>query len=121
MTHEQFFHCYIACLIGNLVHICVNWNSKRIDYKTANEPQPSLWGFIKIEKSAVIADLVSSLGLVYVADEWIDSAYVMEKIKTAFVIVGVTGSYLIMQVASVSKKRLREIVDKKTDIADKKV
>lgn len=121
MTHELFIHCYIACLIGNVAHIAIKWNSTRIDYKKANEEPPSLWEFLKMEKSAVIADAISSLGLVYIADEWIDSEYVVSKIKTLFVFVGFTGSYLIMQVSSVSKTRLRSIIDKKTDIADNKV
>lgn len=121
MTHEQFWHCYIACLIGNIAHILVKWNSTRKDYKVANEPQPNLWDFLNMERSAIAADAASSLGLVYIADEWIDSEYVMNKIKTVFVSVGFTGSYLIMQVSSVSKSRLRAIVDRKTDIADNKI
>lgn len=121
MTHEQFIHCYIACLIGNIAHILIKWNSIRVDYKTANEEPPSLWEFLKMEKSAVISDAAASMGLVYIADEWIDSEYVISKIKTVFVFVGFTGSYVIMQISSVSKKRLRSIIDKKTDIADSKV
>lgn len=121
MTHEQFIHCYVACLIGNIAHIAIKWNSTGVDYKKANEVPLSLWEFLKMEKRAVIADAVSSLGLVYIADEWLNSEYVVSKIKTLFIFVGFTGSYLIMQLSSVSKARLRSIVDRKTDIADNKV
>lgn len=71
-----------------------------------------------MEKGAIIADFVGSMGLVYVADEWISNEYVMGKIKTAFVLVGITGSWLVMAFASVSKAVLRKRMDEKSNLAD---
>lgn len=39
---------------------------------------------------------------------------------TSFVVMGLTGSYLIQLVSSRAKKRIRSIVDAKTNIADDK-
>lgn len=104
-------------MIGNIAHLAVAFRGRSKDYKVANETL-SLWEFIKMERAAIFADFICSMGLVYVADEWINSDFVMGKIKTAFVVVGFTGSYLILQLGSVSKNRLRSKIDEKSNIAD---
>lgn len=70
------------------------------------------------DKWALLLDLVSSIALVFVANEWIDSAYIMGKIKTAFLLVGIGGSYVVMQLASRAKQPFREKTDKATNIMD---
>ena len=110
MTRELYLSCFFACLIGNIIHILFKARSTSIDYSKVGK-ELSFWEFLKVEKWVLLADAASSLGLVYLADEWIDSPYVMGKIKTVFVFIGFTGSYIIMFFASASKKNLRQIVD----------
>ncbi len=114
---DLYIHCFVACLIGNIIHLAIAYAKISKDFKTANL-NLSLWQYVKNERAAIIADLVSSMGLVYIADEWLHSEYILEKIKTAFVLVGLSGSYLIMWALSKSKTVLQKAVDEKTNIAD---
>lgn len=119
MIKELYIHCYVACLIGNIIHLAALYRSRAIDYEKNNE-RLSVKQFLIKEMPGIVLDFVGSMGLVYVADEWIDSPYVMGKIKTAFVIVGISGSWAVMQLASQTKKQFRAQIDKKSDIADGK-
>lgn len=120
MNQELFIQCFVACLIGNAIHISFKAYSLSQDYQKANI-KFTFGQFLANDKWALLADLVGSLGLVYLADEWLNNEYVMGKIKTAFVFIGFTGSYVIMYFASASKKKFQKIIDEKTDIADGKV
>lgn len=119
MTRELFIECFIACLIGNIIHIAFKAYSLSQDYQKANV-KFTFRQFVMHDKFALLLDLVGSFGLVYLADEWINNEYVMGKIKTLFIVIGFTGSYFILYFASVSKKKFQKIVDEKTDIADGK-
>lgn len=114
---DLYVHCFIACLIGNIIHLAIAYAKISKDYKVANL-HLGFRQYVKNEMATIIADLVASLGLVYIADEWLYSEYILEKIKTAFVLVGGTGSYLIMWALGKSKSVLQKTVDEKTNIAD---
>lgn len=77
-----------------------------------------LWEFIKLEKPAIVSNFVASMGIVYLADEWLDSEYVLGKIKTGFFFAGLTGSYLVLKLRSGSKAIVRRAQDVKSNIAD---
>jgi hypothetical protein len=76
--------------------------------------------YIKDDKWALLMDFVASVVLVYLADEWLGELgnYALNKIKSVFVFIGFTGSYVILQAMSVAKKRFRTVVDAKSNIAD---
>lgn len=119
MTHELYFQCVIACLIGNIIHIAFKVRSLAVDHKVANL-QFSLGTYLKDDKWALIVDALSSFGLVFVADEWLDmDPRILSKIKTIFILVGFSGSYVILQLMSVAKSKFRKSVDWKTNLADK--
>lgn len=117
MTTELYIQCYVACLIGNLIHLAIAYRSRSKDFTTLNNSL-GLLEFIKMEKAALISDFFASMGLVYIANEWIDSPYIMGKIKTAFVLVGFTGSYAILALTGRSKAKFRQEADNKSNIAD---
>lgn len=118
MTHELYFQCVIACLIGNIIHIAFKVRSLAVDHKVANL-QFSLGTYLKDDKWALIVDALSSFGLVFVADEWLDmDPRIISKIKTIFVLVGFSGSYVILQLMSVAKSKFRQAVDFKTTKSD---
>jgi hypothetical protein len=119
MTIPLFWQCFIACLIGNIIHVSFKIRSLSIDYKKANLPF-SIGQYFKDDKFALVADAAASFGLVYLADEWLHNEYILGKIKTFFVFIGFTGSYVILQFTSVAKSKFRKIVDEKTNIADGK-
>jgi len=118
MTHEIYYQCVLACLIGNLLHIGVKVRSLAVDHKIANL-EFSVPKYIKDDKWALIVDAGASFALVYLADEWLDfDERILGKIKSIFVFVGFTGSYLILQAMSVAKKKYRAAVDFKTNKSD---
>lgn len=118
MTHEIYYQCVLACLIGNLLHIAFKVRSLAVDHKIANL-QFSVGKYIKDDKWALIVDAASSFALVYLADEWLDfDERILGKIKSIFVFVGFTGSYVVLQVMSVAKRKFRSAVDFKTNKSD---
>jgi len=121
MTHEQWFECLVACIVGNLLHVCFKIFSLNKDYKKANM-EFSIVQYFKDDKWALIMDVAASFALVYLADEWLGEIgnYALSKIKSVFVFIGFTGSYVILQAMSVAKKRFRTVVDAKSNIADGK-
>jgi len=119
MTHEQYLQCVIACLIGNIIHLFFKIRSLAKDHKIANL-EFSFPQYIKDDKWAIIMDFVSSFGLVYIADEWLGDlgSYAIGKMKSIFVFVGFSGSYVILQSMSVAKSKFRKAVDFKTNKSD---
>jgi len=118
MTHELYIQCVIACLIGNVLHVAFKILALRTDHKIANL-EFSLWGYIKNDWVALLCDVLASFAIVYVIDEWLSfNEFIIGKIKTIFVFIGFTGSYVILQFMSVAKKKFRMAVDYKTTISD---
>lgn len=118
MTHELYIQCVLACLIGNIIHIAFKVRSLAVDHKHANL-QFSFGTYLRDDKWALIVDALSSFGLVFIADEWLDiDPRVLGKIKSIFVLVGFSGSYVILQMMSVAKSNFRKSVDFKTTKSD---
>jgi len=119
MTHELYIQCVIACLIGNILHVAFKILSMAQDHKVANL-QFSVRTYLRDDKWALIVDAAASFALVYLIDEWIDfGPPIAGKVKSIFVFVGFTGSYVILQLMSVAKSNFRKAIDFKTDKADK--
>lgn len=118
MTHEIYLKCVLACLIGNILHVAFKIRSLSVDHKAANL-QFSFGKYIKDDKIALIVDALSSFGLVYLADEWLDfDERILGKIKSIFIFVGFSGSYIVMQLMSVATAKFRAAVDFKTNKSD---
>jgi len=120
MSTELYIQCFIACLIGNVIHILFKANSLSRDFKVSNLEFNFFKDFISPDRYAILLDLAASLGMVYVADEIVDSEFVMGKIKLGFVLIGIGGSYLVLQLFSKAKRPFRAKVDEATDIMDGK-
>lgn len=89
------------------------------DHKVANL-EFSIGKYIRNDKYALIVDALASFALVYLADEWLDfDDRITGKLKSIFVFVGFTGSYVILQMMSVAKANFRKAVDHKTSQSDK--
>lgn len=118
MELEIYLKCMVACLLGNVVHAAFKFQSLYTDYKKANAPYTFLQ-FLKDEKVVLVVNAIASFGLVYLIDELVlGSSYIANKVKILFFFVGLTGSYVALQIKSVGKDKLRAIVDRKTNIAD---
>lgn len=113
MNTEVYIKCVVSCLIGNIVHAAFKFQSMYVDYKRA-KVQYTLLQFLKDEKVVLIVNAIASFGLVYLIDELIiGSSYIANKVKILFFFVGLTGSYIALQIRSVGKERLRSILGKK--------
>lgn len=107
MTTELYIHCFIACLIGNLLHVLVKIRSMAKDHKDANLIF-SVRQYLTDDKWALLLDVVASFALVYLVPEWLDwDSRIVGKIRSIFIFVGFTGSYIILQAFSVAKKNFR--------------
>lgn len=118
MTTELYLKCFIACLIGNVLHVLVKILSLQKDHKVANL-EFSVGKYLKEDKWALITDVFASFVLVYVVDEILSiDARLLSKIKLVFIFVGFSGSYVVLQIMSVAKSNFRKAVDFKTTKAD---
>lgn len=107
MTTELYIQCVVACLIGNILHVLVKIRSLQQDHASTNL-EFSVGKYIREDKWALIVDVFASFALVYLIDEFLDlDSRLMGKIKTIFVFVGFSGSYVILQIMSVAKKNFR--------------
>lgn len=118
MTHEIYFKCVIACLIGNIFHITAKILILWKDHKNANL-KFSLRQYFKDDYVPIIGDAVFSFGIVYLLDEIVGYVpWAINFVKAFFVLLGFGGSYVILNILSKSEKKLRQAIDYKTNIAD---
>lgn len=118
MNSEIYFKCVIACLLGNICHITWKMFQLHRDYKKANEVF-NVNKYFSGDWPAILVDIIFSFAVVYVADELIGhSEYLLNKIKIFFLFVGFSGSFVFHSLMSVSEKKLRQIIDTKTNELD---
>lgn len=117
MTHQQWIQCFIACLIGNVIHIIFKIISLVKDHRNEKAVNPTFPEFnikkyLNDDKWALIGDLAGSFTMVYLADEWLGAFgnYFIEKMKTVFVFVGMGGSFVITHLFGAAKDRFRKEV-----------
>lgn len=116
LPNEIFVKCFIASLLGNLIHIGYKIVSLQSDYKKA-KIEFSLPRYFKDDWIALAFNFFCSMIWVYVIDELVShSSWVLDKIKLIFIAVGFMGSYAVMYPLSRAKKRFRMIIDEKTSI-----
>jgi hypothetical protein len=116
MTHQQWIQCFVACFIGNIIHVIFKIRSLQKDHKTENM-KFSMRKYVNDDKWALIGDLAGSFAMVYVADEWLGTFgnYFIDKTKTLFVFVGMWGSFVITHLFGAAKDRFRKEVKAKRD------
>lgn len=118
MTTELYIHCVIASLLGVMFHVSVKIKSLYEDHRRANL-KFSVLQYFKDDWIVLIVDVIASLVLVYLVDEWLDvDSRLISKMKSIFFFIGFTGSYVILQILSVAKSRFRKSIDEKTNTAD---
>lgn len=111
---EIFVKCFIASLLGNLIHIGYKIVSLKSDYAKA-KIEFSLGMYFKDDWIALAFNFFCSMIWVYAVDELVShSSWVLERIKLIFIAVGFMGSYAVMYPLSRAKKRFRILIDEKT-------
>jgi hypothetical protein len=118
MTHQLYIQCVIATLIGNVLHVAFKILSLWKSSKKANL-EFSIKGYFKDDAWPLIVDFMASFALVYVIDEWLSfNEFIIGKIKSIFIFIGFTGSYVILLLMSVAEKKLQAAISHKSSIAD---
>lgn len=114
-------HFYILCgMCGVIVHTLMKFQSLAKDAEKAN---------IKLSfKQFVVNDWAGMLLAIVPVFVWLMTfaeaankyPALRDYIRISFFLVGMVGSYALQQISSKSKEWIREVIDRKTNIADKK-
>ena len=118
MTHQLYIQCVIACLIGNVLHIAFKILYLRKSHKELNL-QFSIGKYFKDDAWPLIVDFLASFAIVYIIDEWLEfNEFIIGKIKSIFIFIGFTGSYVLLLFMSVAEKKFREAAGHKAKQSD---
>ena len=108
----------LAALLGLLFVTLNKMQSCKKDFKVANE-QFVLKKFLNDELIAILMSLTFIILMAITVKEWINVKPIVEDYVTViFALGGAIGSYAFLVFLGGSKKYIRGIVDKKTNIAD---
>lgn len=111
MSQEIFLKAFIACLIGNIIHVairCVRLQKEMKQDKTLPDFEFKKW--LKSDKWVLLLDVVGSFGIVYAADEWLIGdigRIAQEHVKTLFIFIGIGGSSLIVGAFSNFREKMK--------------
>lgn len=107
-----------AALLGLLFVTLNKMQSCKKDFKVANE-EFVISRFFKDELIAILMSLTFIVLMAITVKEWIHVKPIVEDYVTViFALGGAIGSYAFLVFLGGSKKYIRQIVDKKTNIAD---
>lgn len=120
MTHLQYIHCTIACLIGMVIHVLAKFQALKKDYDKGNAIY-TFQRFLKDDWLALSIDLAACVAIIYAFDEWAGfTPWIVSKIKTIFVFVGLGSSWIIMTLFSKAKEKFRLFLDTETGTVEVK-
>ena len=96
------------------IHVLVKYQALKKDFSVSNGIY-TFTKFLKDDWLALSLDVISCVGIIYVFDEWAGfTPWIISKIKTIFVFVGLASSWLVMTLLSKAKDKFRLYVDSKT-------
>ena len=104
---------------GVLFHCLVKLRSLQMDYANANLEFNWKKDYIKKDFVSILLSFLS-VGIWYlIFGEWVSHYPLLQGfIVTSFVVMGAIGSYIIQLILSQAKKKVRGVVNEKTNIAD---
>lgn len=115
-----FQQCAISGVIGLAFHVAFKLRSLSKRAKAGNV-QFSYTGYFKDDWLTLLISALSILAAYWILDEAM-TLYpsIADYLKVTFIFIGYTGSSLAHLVLSRAEKKIMSVIDKKTDIADKK-
>jgi hypothetical protein len=121
MNTETYVWCFLAGLLGLLFYLfAVKIPGVKTAAKVANMPF-SYGQYFQDDLAAIMASLFTVLILLVVLDEAVAlKPVILPYLKAGFVFVGYTGSSLLVKIMGKAQGKINDVVDEKTDIADKK-
>lgn len=116
MTYEPI----LLGLLGVISHSLIKLNSLRTDAIKANMAFDWKKDYLYLDFLGIILSLLSVFVWYFIFGEWVAKYPTLEGFTlTSFFVMGFVGSYALQLALSRSKKKIREVIDQKTDIADK--
>jgi uncharacterized integral membrane protein len=121
MTQHLFLTCFLAGTLGILLQIfVVKLPSLKTKSEAANRPFV-VSEYFKDDWMSIVGSFLALAILIVCLDELINfKPSVVDYIKWLFAFVGFTGSSLIQAAFSVTNKKIMQVIDEKTNIADNK-
>lgn len=119
MNTTYYLDCVWAAVIGILIHvIVVKMPSYATRAKAANK-KFSIVEYLNDEWLPILGTMVSTAAILYVWDEWVGfHPMILKYAKSWFIFIGFTGSSLLLSILGRAGKKLNNLIDVKTDIAD---
>lgn len=119
MSEIQYMQCLLGGILGILAHIFILKIPSLKQVSKAGNLRFSISEYFKDDWPSIIASLLAVLIMMFMMDEIIaDSPCIAEKIKWFFITIGYTGSSIIQNWLGNSAKRINQVIDIKTNIAD---
>lgn len=110
----------LAGFLGVTAHCLLKAESLKRDARTANMPF-KFYDYLSNDYLGICLSFISVLIWVIIFPEVSIKYPVLENyIRGSFVLMGLSGSYLVQLISSRSKQEIRNVVNTKTDIADNK-
>lgn len=121
MTLQTYLWCFIAGLLGIGLHIwAVKLPNIKAQAKVGNIPF-SYSKYFQDDLPAILSSAITVAIFLVILDELVAfKPAVIPFLKAGFIFVGFTGSSILIALLGKASKRVNNIVDAKTDIADGK-
>lgn len=108
----------LAALIAVIIHTVLKYRSLRIDAKKANEKY-SFIEFLSDDWTGIILSLLSPLLWFFMFEEAVAKYPLLDSFMVcSFATMGLFGSYILQLIFSRGKKKIRTIIDDKTNELD---
>lgn len=119
MTFTTYLLCFLAGCLGILFHIfAVKIPATKKQAQVANM-KFTYKGFFQDELVAILASLLTVIILLVVLNEVLALKPAVEPyLKSGFVLVGYTGSSILIALLGKASQKINEVVNIKTDVAD---
>lgn len=118
MTHQIYIQCVVASGIGIAFQIVMKMISLQSRSRAANK-KFSAAEYFRNDWLVIIATFITCAAFIFFLDEltsW--QPFIKGWVKLMFVFVGYTGSSVLQLLLSRTAKKLEQIIDLKTNIAD---
>lgn len=103
-----------------VIHVLAKFQALKKDYDKGNAIY-TFQRFLKDDWLALSIDLAACVAIIYAFDEWAGfTPWIVSKIKTIFVFVGLGSSWIIMTLFSKAKEKFRLFLDTETGTVEVK-
>lgn len=119
MTTSTYLYCFLAGLLGMLFHIfAISMPAVKARQQVANM-NFTMACYFKDEAAAIVANLLTLLIVLITLNELVAfKPEVIPWLKIGFVLIGYTGSSLLITVLGKAQAKINNVVDVKANEAD---